>query len=219
MKQIHDFYFPDWDTHFETLPNFNKKIGYQEAQRNRALAQVKEFEVAVDCGAHVGLWSRDLSNFFNQLYCFEPMQEIFECLKINIQSKNVKFYNCALGAKNSKGDVLANYNSGNSGDTQVIKDIQIRFSKIDVIQETEIMPLDNLNLNKLDFFKIDVEGLGFDVLKGSKNTLEKCSPVVCIELLELKEKKEQISFLNSLRYELVDIIIKEHIFVKNFSKN
>ena len=147
------------------------------------------------------------------------MQEFFECLKTNIQSKNVKFYNCALGAENSKGDVLVTKNSGNSGNTHVIKDNQKIFNKIDVIQKIEIMLLDNLNLNKLDFFKIDVEGLGFDVLKGSKNTLEKCSPVVCIELFELKEKQEQISFLNSLGYELVDIIIKEHIFVKNFSKN
>ena len=53
MKKIHNFYFPDWDNHFQDF--FNLNIGYQEAQRNRALSFVEDFGVAIDCGAHVGL--------------------------------------------------------------------------------------------------------------------------------------------------------------------
>jgi FkbM family methyltransferase len=213
MKKIYDFYFPEWDNHFENF--FNKDRGYQEAQRNRALAHVVEFEVAVDCGAHVGLWSRDLSVFFDKLYCFEPVKEFFECLKSNILSKNVEFYNSALGKEFSQGEILITKNSGNSGQTHLIKDKKKKYEKDDIIQKIEILHLDNLNLNKLDFFKIDVEGLGFDVLQGSKKTLKVCNPVVCIELFESKEKKEQMSFLESLGYNLVDVIIKEHIFLKN----
>ena len=85
MKQVHKFYFPKWDNHFQSY--FSENIGYQEAQRNRALVQVKNFGVAVDCGAHVGLWSKDLSNFFQKLYCFEPVKEFFDCLKLNIKKK------------------------------------------------------------------------------------------------------------------------------------
>ena len=41
MKKIHNFYFPDWDTHFQDF--FNTNIGYQEPQRNRALSFVEDF--------------------------------------------------------------------------------------------------------------------------------------------------------------------------------
>ena len=113
MKKIHNFYFPDWDNHFNN--RFNQNIGYQEAQRNRALSFVEDFGTAVDCGAHVGLWSRDLSNFFDQLYCFEPIEEFFECLKLNVNSKNAKLYNLGLGEKKINTEAVVTKSSGNSG--------------------------------------------------------------------------------------------------------
>ena len=56
--------------------------------------------------------------------------------------------------------------------------------------------------------------MGLDVLKGMINILKNCNPIVCIELLEQVEKTEQIHFMNKLGYEVVDIIIKEHVFRK-----
>ena len=115
MKKIHDFYFPEWDNHFQKY--FNPNRGYQEEQRNRALSFVKDFGVAVDCGAHVGLWSRDLSNFFENLYCFEPVKEFFECLKLNVNSKNVKLYNLGLGEKEKEVEFIVTNSLGNSGNS------------------------------------------------------------------------------------------------------
>ncbi len=212
MKKIHNFNFPDWDTHFKDF--FNSNIGYQEAQRNRALSFVNKFEVAVDCGAHIGLWSRDLENYFDKLYCFEPVKEFFDCLKMNIQKKNTVLYNKALGNQNSNGEILITKNSGNSGLTHVMQINEKIVNEKDIVQKIEIIKLDNINLKQLDFFKIDVEGLGLDVLRGSKKTLENCNPVVCLELHESVEKKEQIKFMYDLGYKIEDIIIKEHVFKK-----
>ena len=212
MKKIHNFYFPDWDTHFQDF--FNANTGYQEAQRNRALAHVNQFGIAVDCGAHIGLWSRDLENYFDKLYCFEPVKEFFNCLKINIKNKNTELYNQALGNEMSSGEILITKNSGNSGLTHVIHNNKKNFNEKDIIEKIEIVKLDSFNLKQLDFFKIDVEGLGLDVLRGAKKTLENCNPIVCLELFELVDKKEQIKFMNDLGYEIKDIIIKEHVFKK-----
>lgn len=212
MKKIHNFYFPDWDTHFQDF--FNTNIGYQEAQRNRALAHVNQFGIAVDCGAHIGLWSRDLENYFDKLYCFEPVKEFFNCLKINIKNKNTELYNQALGNEMSSGEILITKNSGNSGLTHVMNNNKKNFNEKDIIEKIEIVKLDSFNLKQLDFFKIDVEGLGLDVLRGAKKTLENCNPIVCLELFELVDKKEQIKFMNDLGYEIKDIIIKEHVFKK-----
>lgn len=212
MKKIHNFYFPDWDTHFQDF--FDINTGYQEAQRNRALAHVNQFEIAVDCGAHIGLWSRDLENYFDKLYCFEPVKEFFNCLKINIKNKNTELHNQALGNEMSSGEILITKNSGNSGLTHIIHNNKRNFNEKDIVEKIKIIKLDSFNLKQLDFFKIDVEGLGLDVLKGAKKTLENCNPVVCLELFELVDKKEQIKFMNELGYEIKDIIIKEHVFKK-----
>lgn len=212
MKKIHNFYFPDWDTHFQDF--FNINTGYQEAQRNRALAHVNQFEIAVDCGAHIGLWSRDLENYFDKLYCFEPVKEFFNCLKINIKNKNTELYNQALGNGMSSGEILITKNSGNSGLTHIIHNNERNFNEKDIIEKIEIIKLDSFNLKQLDFFKIDVEGLGLDVLRGAKKTLENCNPVVCLELFDFVDKKEQIKFMNEMGYEIKDIIIKEHVFKK-----
>ncbi len=211
MKKIHNFYFPDWDNHFQDF--FNLKIGYQEAQRNRALSFVEDFGVAIDCGAHVGLWSRDLSNFFENLYCFEPVKEFFECLELNIKSKNTKLFNLGLGETKIEKKVVITKSSGNSGLSRTITDYY-NVKKEDEIQNIKLIDLDSLNLNKVDFIKIDVEGLGLQVLKGMTNTLTICNPVVCIELFEQLEKGEQIKFMHSFGYDLVDIITKEHVFKK-----
>ncbi|MDC0140947.1 FkbM family methyltransferase [Pelagibacteraceae bacterium] len=211
MKKIHNFYFPDWDNHFQDFFNLNK--GYQEAQRNRALSFVEDFGVAIDCGAHVGLWSRDLSNFFDNLYCFEPVKEFFECLKLNIKSKNAKLYNLGLAEKKIEKEALITKSLGNSGASRpLLKEEKV--SSKDYVQKIQMVNLDSFNLTKVDFIKIDVEGLGLQVLKGMANTLRVCNPVVCIELFEKVEKAEQMEFMHSIGYDLVDIIIKEHVFKK-----
>ena len=212
MKKIHNFYFPDWDNHFDN--RLNNNIGYQEAQRNRALSFVEDFGVAVDCGAHVGLWSRDLSNFFEKLYCFEPVNEFFECLKLNIKSKNAKLFNLGLGEKKIETEAVITKSSGNSGGSRTLTDYY-QVKKEDEIQKIKLINLDSLNLNKVDFIKIDVEGLGLQVLTGMVNTLKVCNTVVCIELFDEVEKNQQIKFMKQLGYEIVDIITKEYIFKKN----
>ena len=211
MKKIHNFYFPDWDNHFQKF--FDLNIGYQEAQRNRALSYVEDFGVAIDCGAHVGLWSRDLSNFFDNLYCFEPVNEFFECLKLNIKSKNAKLFNLGLGKTKIEKEALITRSIGNSGASRTLLKHE-EISSQDYVEKIQLVNLDSFNLTKVDFIKIDVEGLGLDVLKGMINILKNCNPIVCIELLEQVEKTEQIHFMNKLGYEVVDIIIKEHVFRK-----
>ena len=56
MKKIKSYYIPKEDKSYEIY--FSKFDHYQEAQRNRALAQVNKWNLAIDIGANIGLWSR-----------------------------------------------------------------------------------------------------------------------------------------------------------------
>jgi hypothetical protein len=91
MKKIKSYYIPKEDKSYEIY--FSKFDHYQEAQRNRALAQVKNWNLAIDIGANIGLWSRELTNFFDKTICFEPNLKSIKCLKKNIITKKAIIYN------------------------------------------------------------------------------------------------------------------------------
>jgi len=219
MKKIKSYFIPKEDENYEFY--FSKFDHYQEAQRNRALAQVHGWNLAIDIGANIGLWSRELTNFFHKTICFEPNTNCIKFLKKNIIIEKAIIYNYALGSKNENKKLFTPTNSGGSS---FIDSTRIGFnsdgSKIygKWPQETKkqlvkVKKLDEFNFNEIDFIKIDVQGYEYEVLKGAKKTLEINSPIICLEEIDPKNSKA-IKFLESLNYVIVDVVLKEYIFKK-----
>jgi len=48
----------------------------------------------------------------------------------------------------------------------------------------KLVTIDSLQLEKLDFIKLDVEGYEINVIKGAINTIKKCNPVITMEIWE-----------------------------------
>jgi FkbM family methyltransferase len=62
-----------------------------------------------------------------------------------------------------------------------------------------VIDLPSLNLDRLDFMKLDVEGMELDVLNGGRTVLERHRPVMLIEMI--KSDRESIDrFLATLGY-------------------
>ena len=81
-----------------------------------SLKYASRSKVALDIGAHVGLWSVDMANHFKELICFEPIKESGECLIKNMADRNItnyRLHDCALGSE--FGTVKLNTNDDNSG--------------------------------------------------------------------------------------------------------
>ena len=219
MKKIKSYYIPKEDKSYEIY--FSKFNQYQEVERNRALAQVNKWNLAIDIGANIGLWSKDLTNFFLKTICFEPNKNCIKFLKKNIIIEKAIIYNYALGSKNEDKELFTPINSGGSSFIDSTKigfnsdgqKIYGKWPQRTKKQLVKVKKLDEFNFNEIDFIKIDVQGYEYQVIKGAKKTLEINSPIICLEEIDPKNSKA-IKFLESLNYVIVDVVLKEYIFKK-----
>ena len=79
--------------------------------------------------------------------------------------------------------------------------------------------LDELNLENVDYIKIDVQFHELEVIEGSVDTLNRNNPVLCIEAARRNEKellyvKKFVQILENLKYRIVGGFGKELFFKK-----
>ena len=72
MKQVNGLWLPDSDTHFAGYREMNFSVGnipdYEIGTRRVALGLTKQRRVALDVGAHVGIWTRHLAEEFDTVW-------------------------------------------------------------------------------------------------------------------------------------------------------
>ena len=176
MNEHYGWYFPDFETHFPKMLKKSVDKGlppeYQIAVRNRSIGLCSKRRTALDIGANVGLWSRDLVDNFAKVVAFEPVAVFRECLEKNVVGNNFFISPLALGDHDTQATmIITEGNSGHShldpatlgtGDVQVVK-------------------LDNLNIENVDYIKIDCEGYEYRVLQGAEQTVKRWRPIMVIE--------------------------------------
>jgi len=180
---------PDGEAH---LQEWMEKVGhmregkptYQYHKYSAALNFCKNFRLAVDVGAHVGLWSRVMALDFAKVKGFEPMAEHAACWRVNMaHAAHASLTECALGEV--EGIVRVQTRTpGSSGDTgvdPVAERSSLRAAVDEGGQEAAIFRLDKFELEDVDFMKIDCEGYEIFVLRGAEETLRRCKPCVIVE--------------------------------------
>jgi FkbM family methyltransferase len=176
MYQAHGWWFPDQDTHFVEMLSKNIAKGnspvYQEPVRRRSVAMCSQRRIALDIGANVGLWSRDLCQEFAHVIAFEPVADFRQCLEKNVTTPNFQIQPVALGSQTTMIDmVITEQNTGHSHvDTDSIGKGQI-----------PMITLDSMNLLDIDYVKIDCEGYEHQILLGAQNTIMTNRPVLVVE--------------------------------------
>lgn len=174
MKKIYNYWMPNSDNHFERLIAKRVKNGgppeYQDDVRDEAYKYVTDFNIAVDVGANVGLWSKPLTKVFNHVIAFEPLEQVYSCLERNVEGLNIEIHKHALGSVNDKIEMF--FDSENTGGSFVS---EIGHGSIDIKR------LDDLDLPKFGLLKIDCERHELEVIKGGIETILKYKPIIVVE--------------------------------------
>ena len=160
--------------------------------------------VAIDCGANIGVHTIEWAQFmygWGEVISFEAQERIFYALAGNITLNNcfnARAIWAAVGAENGhiKVPVPDYFVPSSFGSLEIKKTDRTEFigQKIDYSEDktitTQMMSIDGLKLNRLDFIKIDIEGMEMDALKGAESSLRHMKPQLLIE--KLKAKKNDI---------------------------
>ena len=170
---------------------------------------VRPGHVVADIGANRGLCALRFAKQVGKqgkVHCFEPGPPFFELLKKNIsQATDLR-------------EVFQLYRMGLSDKPCSLKWKQMEKTpqKANLTEptgvEVQVTTLDQVvkgNWDRLDFIKVEVEGMELEVFKGGKETLTRYRPVLLFESLMDFEKyrkapvrKELVAYLHSLKYHL-----------------
>lgn len=126
-------------------------------------SHIRQFRNAVDIGCRDGEYSRYLQKHFEHVYAFDP-----NCRKnfpFNVDMSKVTHFNCALGDEGGEIEMFGSGHSDKGGKHRIVP----------------VFRLDEFELDRIDYIKIDVEGFEKKVLIGAKRTIERDRPVIIIE--------------------------------------
>lgn len=135
----------------------------------------------LDVGANFGylslVWSQTVCKR-GKVIAFEPSIDVFKSLSKSVEVNNVgnivKLVNVAVGNENKSVQLFLNDSTSN-----VIPENENQQS--DTVQMIRIDDYINENDIKCDLIKIDVDGIEYDILKGSIHTLKKYNPIYIVE--------------------------------------
>ena len=205
-------------------------IGLLDARRRHHGDEV----VVVDCGANIGVlsieWARYMTGW-GRVISFEAQAKIFYALAGNIVLNNCLNIDAFHAAVGNKVGTMAipepNYLLPSSYGSL---DLEERANNVDIGQkidynktiDVDLKTIDSLALERVDFIKLDVEGMEEAVLEGAKVTINKLKPILFVEIL--KSNSDAIhKNLSSLGYTIFPMRInllavhKEDPTLKNIS--
>ena len=157
--------------------------------------------MALDCGANIGVhtveWAKQMHGW-GSVIAVEAQERVFYALAGNITINNC--FNAraiwgAVGAEN--GEIIVprpDYlRPGSYGSMEIRPSVRNEFigQPIDYSEEsgvkTRLFTIDSLALPRVDFIKIDIEGMEMEALAGAMGTIRKFRPQMIIEKIKSDE--------------------------------
>lgn len=127
----------------------------------------------IDGGAHMGVYSILLADYFKSVNSFEAQQRTFYQLCGNIflnEKQNITAHNLALTATDEACEELTLYVVSDDGGGSSL--LRPKKEKIKSTEKVQTIDIDAYGWRDVGFMKLDVEGAELDVLHGATQTIK-----------------------------------------------
>lgn len=165
-------------------------------------AYVPSGGVCIDVGANIGAHTVALARMVGHggiVYAFEPQRVLYQMLCGNVQLAHCPNVVAAHGALGERASVVYI--------PPIAYAVPQNFGGVDLAQfagmqgeAVRIVALDSLGFERVDFLKVDVEGMEREVLVGGANTITRCRPVMYIEDDRAEKTEALLDMIHMLGY-------------------
>jgi FkbM family methyltransferase len=167
---------------------------------------VKPGDTVIDTGAHIGWFAVTACRAMlgkGKVVAIEPSSENFEMLRKNVKLNGYEAM-CTLmqaGAGSSTGKATI-YIYRHGASDSFLKKGEEGSPELKGAEEVRLITLDSV-IPSADFIKINVEGLEYEVLKGSERLLRESHPRLFIQFHKVAtvSKADFLAYLRSFGYE------------------
>lgn len=167
---------------------------------------INQNAIIYDVGANIGNHTVYFGTTFRPAaqIAIEPQRQVGKVLRRNLALnglEQVKVIDCLLGRTEGRGEV-ANYVHRNLGATSFREatDGAVEMRTLDSILQAETQ-------GRVDFVKMDVEGMHLDVLAGATEMLRTARPIIWIELRKkMDEHAEGARFMKENGYSQTHVL-------------
>jgi len=164
---------------------------------------VKPGDIVLEAGANIGSHTLFLARAVGQagrVLAFEPQQRVYQMLCANLALNelfNVDPLLCGLGAR---ADIMQV--------PRYVLDQEINVGGVALCEglsrpgyePVAIRTVDSFQLSRLDFLKVDVEGMEHDVLDGARETIWRCRPIMYLENDREEKSEALLELVDELGY-------------------
>jgi FkbM family methyltransferase len=165
-----------------------------------ATKRCKKARRVLQAGGYIGLWPKKLSGLFDYVMTFEPVDELREALMRNCKGMtNIGVAPYALGAEDGFAD-FSWCPHGRSG---------LRATPASEL--VKVVKIDEYAIDDLDLLYLDLEGGEPAALEGARETVERCSPTIVVEI-NPPMKDTTPKTLEKLGYEFICKAHTDHLF-------
>lgn len=184
-------------------------VAGDELLRDRLLANATAGDVVYDVGAKTGDYTLPLAAAGCTVYAFEPNPRTFERLERHVELNDLGDADLLNVGVSDEDDELTFYQSSRRGrssfnrynaeygDAEVIATSTVDVVRIDTL-------VDRGRIEPPDHLKVDVEGLGLEVLRGARATIERSEPTIYFEPHEVEDgnvrEDELLAFFDDVGY-------------------